>query len=144
MHINSPTYLSYKSTNSMCVGHKTRRYTTQELDPFGLNTSILDVSLHITAYKTKSGTSVNCIEECQHHISNIHVFYFVAVTVYFWHFTFNTVCKLVVLVLYMFVLCLPENGDLLLKHVGGLMYMDDVWFFILYKLCAYFGVYGWL
>jgi len=39
-------------------------------------------------------------------------------------------------------LCLPENGDLLLRHVGGLMCMEDVQFFILYKLCASVGVYG--
>jgi hypothetical protein len=56
-----------KLTNPMCVGHKTHHYTTQELDPFGLNALILDVSMHITAYKTNSGTSFNCIEECQHH-----------------------------------------------------------------------------
>jgi hypothetical protein len=31
-----------------------------------------------------------------------------------------------VLVLYGFVLCLPQDGDLSLKHVGGFMYMDDL------------------
>lgn len=41
-------------------------------------------------------------------------------------------------------LCIYENGNLLLKHAGGLICMDDVWFFILYQLCASVGVYGWL
>jgi len=198
----------------MCVAHKTHRYTTQELDPFGLNTLILDVSTHITAYKKNSGTSINCTEECQHHsyiliikltrwhipiavytaldswwwtenlsetcrvlfqkliweisasrwfyhknishictvlwvskvsiVSKISMFFiFLAVTIYFWHFTFSTV-HINWMCWFCMPLCLRENGDLLLKHVGGLMFMDDVWFFILYKLCASIGVYGWL
>ena len=42
-------------------------------------------------------------------------------------------CKLYMLVLYTFVLCLPENGDLSLKQAEDFMRMGDLW---LYKNCV--------
>ena len=35
-----------------------------------------------------------------------------------------------VLVLYSFILCLPEDGDLSLKHMGEFIYTEDLWFCI--------------
>ena len=43
-----------------------------------------------------------------------------------------------VLVLYSFVLYLPEDGDLSLKHIGDFIYTDDMWFCI---KCGRFLVY---
>ena len=39
----------------------------------------------------------------------------------------HCICKLVVLILYSFVLmCSPEDGNLLLKHVGVFIYVDNL------------------
>lgn len=154
MHVNWPAYLSNNSPSSG------RRNTK----PYKINASHMcrtqDTSVHNTGncsfWIECFGTRcfyvynriqdkqwyINCIE-CQHHVKSIHFFIFLTVTIYFWYFICNTVY---VNWMYWFCmpLCLPENGDLLLEHVGGLKCMDDVWFFILYKLCASVGVYGWL
>jgi hypothetical protein len=52
------------------------------------------------------------------------------------------VYKSAVLVPYAFVLCLPEDGDLLPKHVGELTCNDN--FRLSIKLFAIVGVYGWV
>lgn len=40
--------------------------------------------------------------------------------------------KLDVLILYVFVLCTPEDGDLLPKHVGEFMSVYVIWLYINY------------
>jgi len=51
------------------------------------------------------------------------------------------ICLLDMLVACALVLYLPEDGDISPKHVGQSMYG---WFMILYKLCAFVVVCGWL
>jgi hypothetical protein len=49
-------------------------------------------------------------------------------------------CELGVLVLYAFVLCVPEDGDLSLKHVGEFHVCEL--FTVVYELYALVGVCG--
>jgi uncharacterized membrane protein len=42
--------------------HETHHYTPQGLDNFGLNISLLHISIHTTTYKVNSGTSLSCIQ----------------------------------------------------------------------------------
>jgi len=48
---------------SLFYTHTHTHYMVQGHDPFGLETLLLDVSVHITTYNTNNSTSLNFIQE---------------------------------------------------------------------------------
>jgi hypothetical protein len=90
-------------TSHKGIQNRKHGHTAQGLDLWRLNTSILDVCMHITIYVQYKQWHNNRLyySICQHQIvKSIHIFIVRTVNIYFQGFIFSIICQLDVLVLY--------------------------------------------